>query len=86
MVLEYRKLDTVTASEFAALPTITEMLRSVGQTRYYFTVLDLKSDYWQIPMSQASKPYMALRTPDGATWSINDPYWNASEFTVSMWA
>lgn len=68
--VDYRKLNKATVSEFAALPPITEMIRAVGQARF-FTVLDLKSGYWQIPMDENSRRYTAFCTPDGAQYEFN---------------
>lgn len=37
----------------------------------YFTVLDLKSGYWQIPLKHSAKYVTAVTTPDGAQYHFN---------------
>lgn len=68
--VDYRRLNKATVSEYAGLPPITDMIRSLGQAKY-FTVLDLKSGYWQIPMDEQSKAYTAFSTPDGGQFEFN---------------
>lgn len=68
--VDYRRLNKVTVSEFAGLPPITDMLKSVGKAKY-FSVIDLKSGYWQIPMEEASKQFTAFSTPDGGQYEFN---------------
>jgi Reverse transcriptase (RNA-dependent DNA polymerase)./Integrase core domain. len=68
--VDYRKINAVTKSEASSLPKIAEVLKSFGEAAV-FTVLDLKSGYWQIPLNPASKQYTAFSTPDGATYHFN---------------
>lgn len=35
-----------------------------------FSVLNLKSGYWQVPLEEASRQYMACTTPDGASFEF----------------
>lgn len=65
--VDYRKLNEITVSEPTPMPIITETLRDLG-TAKYFSSLDLKSGYWQIPMDAKSKPFTAFTTPDGASY------------------
>jgi hypothetical protein len=64
---DYRRLNAATRDEAAPLPIIQEMLRDLGQAKV-FSSLDLKSGYWQIPLSNESKEYTAFTTPDGGLY------------------
>jgi hypothetical protein len=57
--VDYRRLNTITKDEAASLPIIQETLRDLGQAKV-FTSLDLKSGYWQVPLSEESKQYTAF--------------------------
>jgi hypothetical protein len=61
--VDYRRLNAATRDEAAPLPIIQEMLRDLGQAKV-FSSLDLKSGYWQVPLSDESKEYTAFTTPD----------------------
>lgn len=49
MVIDYRKLNAVTIADKYPIPEINEVLAQLGKSRY-FTVLDLKSGFHQIPL------------------------------------
>ena len=68
--IDYRKLNEVTADEASVLPKIHESVKDLGDSRI-FTVLDLKSGYWQIPLEDGSKEYSTFTTPDGAAYQFN---------------
>jgi transposase InsO family protein len=67
--VDYRRLNAATRDEAAPLPIIQEMLRDLGQAKV-FTSLDLKSGYWQVPLSDESKEYTAFTTPDGGLYQF----------------
>jgi transposase InsO family protein len=67
--VDYRRLNTITKDEAASLPIIQETLRDLGQAKV-FTSLDLKSGYWQVPLSEESKQYTAFSTPDGGLYQF----------------
>ncbi len=46
------------------MPRVDEFLRKIGQAKC-ITTLDLCKGYWQVPLSPASRPYTAFRTPLG---------------------
>ncbi|KAH0820797.1 hypothetical protein GEV33_001994 [Tenebrio molitor] len=62
--VDYRRLNAATRDEAAPLPIIQQMLRDLAQAKV-FSSLDLKSGYWQVPLSNESKEYTAFTTPDG---------------------
>ena len=49
MVIDYRKLNTVTIPDRYPIPEINEVLYNLGKNKY-FTLLDLKSGFHQIPL------------------------------------
>lgn len=57
--VDYRKLNQVTTDVIQPIPIIHEALKNLGQATI-FTMLDLKSGYWQIPMDPSSRKYTAL--------------------------
>lgn len=66
--IDYRRLNAQTVAAPQCLPRIHEILKDVGKAKF-FTTLDLKSGYWQVPMSPYSQKYTAFSTPTAA--SIN---------------
>lgn len=65
--IDYRKLNEITEDDPSVLPRIPDNIKDLGNARF-FTLLDLKAGYWQIPMSPESKKYTAFSTPDGALY------------------
>ena len=64
MCVDYRKLNLVTKKEIYAIPRIDDVLDTLGG-KIWFTVLDLASGYFQIPMDKASKEKTAFITYEG---------------------
>lgn len=63
--VDFRQLNEVTEDESSFLPKISDTLKELG-TAKIFTSLDLRSGYWQIPLTERAKPLTAFSTPDGA--------------------
>ncbi|KAH0808426.1 hypothetical protein GEV33_014365 [Tenebrio molitor] len=64
LCIDYRKLNTMTMKDNHPLPRIDDQIdRLQGGT--YFTSLDLKAGYHQIPLSEDSKKYTSFVTPAG---------------------
>jgi len=62
--IDYRKLNKVTKTEKWPIPNILDILdRFKGSS--WFSVIDLKSGYWQIKMDPDSIEKTAFSTPDG---------------------
>ncbi|EZG42945.1 putative RNA-directed DNA polymerase, partial [Gregarina niphandrodes] len=64
MCIDFRPLNRATIDDKYPLPKLSEMIRSIKDSRY-FIALDLRSGYWQIPMSESSIEYTAFRTATG---------------------
>ena len=62
--VDYRKLNEVTTPDQYPLPRIDDVLDALENGRY-FSVIDLKSGYWQIPMKAEDAEKTAFRTADG---------------------
>lgn len=64
MVIDYRKLNEVTISDNYPIPNISEILDQLGKSKY-FSVLDLKSGFHQIPVEEVDIEKTAFSTPYG---------------------
>ena len=62
--IDYRRLNDVTIPDKYPLPRIDDVLDALSQG-HYFSVIDLKSGYWQIPMHKSDADKTAFRTCDG---------------------
>ena len=58
-VVDYRKLNEKTISDCFPIPLVDDLLGQFHNKKY-FSVLDLKSGYWQIPLEEDSKPRTAF--------------------------
>ena len=52
--VDYRALNSLTKPDVFPLPRIHDLLDQLGKSRY-FTMLDLKSGYWQIKVQSDSQ-------------------------------
>jgi len=59
IVIDFRALYQVTLNEFHPLPNITEILDHLGQCQL-FSVIDLASGFYQIPLSESSRELTAF--------------------------
>ncbi|XP_038059124.1 uncharacterized protein LOC119730344 [Patiria miniata] len=62
--IDFRKLNRVTIFDAEPLPNPDEIFASLSADRF-FTKLDLTKGYWQIPLTEESKPKTAFATPFG---------------------
>ena len=63
-IIDYRRLNSITVKDAYPQPTVEELLQRLGG-HGWFTKLDLKSGYYQIPIQQSDKPKTAFITQDG---------------------
>lgn len=66
MCVDYRYLNSQTVPDPYPLPNIEDILTSL-EGMCYATCLDMRSGYWQIPMTERAKDYSAFITHLG-TW------------------
>lgn len=64
VVIDYRKLNEKTIDDKYPIPQIEEILDNLGKSEY-FTTLDLKSGFHQIPMDVESQEKTAFSTDKG---------------------
>lgn len=62
-VVDFRQLNKVTTRDAYPLPFISATLDKLRDA-HYLTTLDIKSAYWQIPLSEESKPLTAFVIPN----------------------
>lgn len=67
--VDYRELNEITEDEATALPKISDALKGLAAATI-FTVLDLKSGYWQIPLAPEDAEKTAFTTPDGTAYQF----------------
>lgn len=60
--VDYRKLNKVTERDAYPLPLVTNTLDKLRDAKY-LTSLDIKSAYWQVPVSKESIPLTAFTVP-----------------------
>lgn len=64
MVIDYRKLNTVTIADRYPIPEINEVLSQLGENRI-FSVIDLKSGFHQIPLKESDVEKTAFSVNNG---------------------
>ena len=64
-VVDYKRLNLVTIKDSSPLPNMEEAIRCLGQGYSYFSKLDLKSGFYQIPIRNDDKEKTAFITPFG---------------------
>ena len=56
---DFRKLNNFSKKSRLPLPVTDDILAVLGKAKY-FTSLDLKNGYWQIPLNEKDKEKMAF--------------------------
>ncbi|GFW54231.1 retrovirus-related Pol polyprotein from transposon opus [Trichonephila clavipes] len=70
LVLDFRKLNEITLTQDFVIPTLDDILREISGSKY-FSALDMKSAFNQIPLHFADRHKTAFSTPDGDKYEIN---------------
>lgn len=60
--IDFRKVNAVTSKDSYPLPYISGILDKLRNSTY-FSTLDLKHGYWQVPLAPASRPITAFTVP-----------------------
>lgn len=69
LCIDYRKLNNQTIKDAYALPNIEEAFSALTGSKW-FSVMDLKSGYYQVEVEEEDKPKTAFVTPMGF-WEFN---------------
>lgn len=64
-VVDYRRLNLITIKDSSPLPNMEDTLRKLGQGYNFFTKLDLRSGFYQIPIRDMDKQKTAFVTSFG---------------------
>lgn len=70
MCIDYRQLNSKTIRDNYALPRIDEVLDSLAGAKYY-SVIDMKSGYYQIEIAEEHKPRTAFTVGPLGFWEHN---------------
>ncbi|KAH8272615.1 hypothetical protein KR018_004514, partial [Drosophila ironensis] len=70
LVIDYRKLNAITISDRYPIPEIGEIIAQLGRNKY-FTVLDLKGGFHQIPLNPRDIEKTAFSVNEEGTADLN---------------
>ncbi|CAF4671374.1 unnamed protein product, partial [Rotaria socialis] len=71
MVVDYKKLNNITIKDNHPLPNMEQAIQVLGGGYKFFTKLDMKSGFWQIPIEDKDKYKTAFVTADGLyEWNV----------------
>ena len=73
VVIDYRKLNSVTIPDKYPIPEINEMLANLENNKL-FTVIDLKSGFHQIPLCESDIKKFAISENNGKYEFLRLPY------------
>ena len=68
--VDFRQLNAATIKDAHPLPCIDDLLDALHGARW-FSTLDLKSGYWQVPIQERDKEKTAFRTSGGQLFEFN---------------
>ncbi|GFY09501.1 retrovirus-related Pol polyprotein from transposon 412 [Trichonephila clavipes] len=70
LVLDFRKLNEKTLTQDFVISTLDDILHEISGSNY-FSALDMKSAFYQIPLHFADRHKTAFSTPDGDKYQFN---------------
>ena len=68
--VDFRQLNAATVKDAHPLPRIDDLLDALHGAKW-FSTLDLKSGYWQVPITEQDKEKTAFRTSSGQLFEFN---------------
>ena len=68
--VDFRQLNAATIKDAHPLPRIDDLLDALHGPKW-FSTLDLKSGYWQVPIAEQDKEKTAFRTSSGQLFEFN---------------
>ena len=68
--MDFRQLNAATVKDAHPLPRIDDLLDALPGAKW-FSTLDLKSGYWQVPITEQEKAKTAFRTSSGQLFEFN---------------
>ena len=68
--IDFRQLNAATVKDVHPLPRINDLLDALHGARW-FSTLDLKSGYWQVPVMERDKEKTTFRTSSGQLYEFN---------------
>ena len=68
--VDFRQLNAATIKDAHPIPRIDDLLDALQGARW-FSTLDLKSGYWQVPIQEQDKEKTAFRTSSGQLFEFN---------------
>ena len=68
--VDFRQLNPATVKDAHPLPRIDDLLDAIHGARW-FSTNDLKSGYWQVPITECDKATTAFRTSSGQLYEFN---------------
>ncbi|XP_065193134.1 uncharacterized protein LOC135824328 [Sycon ciliatum] len=72
LTVDFKKLNDQVERPAHPAPSPRDAVSSVGNARY-FTKLDARHGYWQVPLSEASRPLTTFMTPWGRYRYLRNP-------------
>ncbi|CAF4616452.1 unnamed protein product [Rotaria sp. Silwood2] len=71
MVVDYKKLNNITLKDNHPIPNMEQAIQLLGGGYNFFSKLNMKSGFWQIPINEEDKFKTAFITPDGLfEWNV----------------
>ncbi|GFU74857.1 retrovirus-related Pol polyprotein from transposon 17.6 [Trichonephila clavipes] len=70
LVLDFRKLNEITLTQDFVIPTLDDILHEISGSNY-FSALDMKAAFNQIPLHFADRHKTAFSTPDDDKYQFN---------------
>ena len=62
--IDFRKLNKATEFDAEPMPNMEEVIDKMSSHKY-FTKMDLSKDFWEVTLTERSRPLIAFETPRG---------------------